>query len=429
MDVPAPMHVVILARRPEPGRAKTRLIPLLGERGAARLHAELLAETLAVVRRWARKARGSFEVRLCGGAPDDGLRRLLTGTPCREQGPGDLGDRIERAVREALQEGARRVVLVGTDCPDLRSRHLDLAQRALATQELVLGAARDGGFYLLGARRPVADVLAGMPWGAADLLRRTIAAAGQQGLETCVLEELPDLDTPEDLIAWTRSRLVAEGASPRLSVVVPTLDEEGEIAAALISALQCPGVEVVVCDGGSTDRTVSIARSLGARVASTAPSRGRQLAAGARVARGETLLFLHADSRLPAGYEAQVRSVLARPGTAAGAFHLAIEGEGWGLRMVEGGVRVRSLVWRRPYGDQALFLRARILRAAGGFPDLRRMEDYVLLERLRSRGRVRMARGVVRTSDRRWRRQGVLRTTLRNQWVLLTYHLGCAAGE
>lgn len=419
MRAPRGEHLVVLARRAEPGAAKTRLIPLLGPRGAARLHAELLAGTLEAARRFARRAGRSAELRLTG-TPSDGPWaprgwRHATG----EQGPGDLGARLGRALEAAFARGARRVLAIGSDCPDLGPRHLEAAARALDGADLVLGPARDGGYWLLGLRRPVPALWTGMPWGGGDLLARTLAAARAAGLRVARLETLGDLDTPADLTAWARGRLAPGPAPPWLSVVLPTLNEEEELAAALLSALREPGIEVVVADGGSRDRTPDIARALGARVVEESASRGRQLNAGARAARAATLLFLHADTRLPPGYGRRLRRVLGWRGTAAGAFELGIDGPGLALRLVETGVALRSRLLGRPYGDQALFLAAATLRAAGGFPDLPRLEDVGLLRRLAPLGAVRLARGRVRTSDRRWRRHGVWRTTLAHQRLLL----------
>jgi len=157
-----------------------------------------------------------------------------------------------------------------------------------------------------------------------------------------------------------------------------------------------------------------------------ASSRGRasQMNAGARIARGETLLFLHADTRLPPGFAGEVRRTLDLPGIAAGAFSLRIDGPGWGMRWVERAANWRSRILQLPYGDQGFFLKAELFRSLGGFPELPLMEDLEMARRVRRRGRIAISPLAVVTSGRRWERVGVVRATLLNQLFLLAYLAG-----
>ncbi|MFV1958606.1 MAG: TIGR04283 family arsenosugar biosynthesis glycosyltransferase [Planctomycetota bacterium] len=413
---PGRERLVVFTREPVPGATKTRLIPLLGPEGAASLHRELLHGILDAARVLARRRGTEVEIRTTGTA--DGAPGRRGSFPRRDQGEGDLGARMRRAVLDALAEGRRRVVLVGSDCPGLTPGRLVEAFEALGESDVVLGPAADGGYTLIGVRADHPPLFGDLPWGEDGVLEGTRRAAAREGLLVHLLPTLPDIDRPEDVRAWARSRQPAPGARPAISVVIPTLDEEARLPAALASVLSEKGVEIVVADGGSRDGTVAVARAFGAEVVTTSPSRGRQLQAGAARARGGVLLFLHADTRLPRGWGRVVRQTLERPGTVAGTFTLSIDHAGWGLKLVEAGVLIRSRLFHRPYGDQAIFLRAGTLREAGGFPDLERMEDYILLERLRDRGRVAIAGASVRTSDRTWRAQGILGTTWKNQGIL-----------
>jgi rSAM/selenodomain-associated transferase 2 len=212
--------------------------------------------------------------------------------------------------------------------------------------------------------------------------------------------------------------------SEGLSVLIPTLDEAERLPAALKSVGADPSIETIVIDGGSTDDTRAASRAAGVKLVIAPLGRARQLNAGAQVAKHESLLFLHADTRLPPGYADRVRALLARPGIAAGAFHLKIDSEKRGIRMVERGVGFRSRWFGMPYGDQALFLRRETFLALGGFRELEIMEDYDLVRRLRRLGRIALVPDAVRTSGRRWERLGVWRTTLFNQLTVLGFHLG-----
>jgi rSAM/selenodomain-associated transferase 2 len=216
----------------------------------------------------------------------------------------------------------------------------------------------------------------------------------------------------------------------QIAVVIPALDEADRIQPAIRSAL-APGVEVVVVDGGSRDATAELARRAGARVVACEPGRARQLAAGARAASGEGLVFLHADSRLPPGFDGAVRRALADPAVAGGAFGLRFEREpgtgpaaSLGLRIVEAGAALRVALFGLPYGDQALFARRSALERSGGVPQVPIMEDLDLVAALRRAGRFVRLPGRVVSSPRRYLARGVARTWLRNAGALAAWRLG-----
>lgn len=211
-----------------------------------------------------------------------------------------------------------------------------------------------------------------------------------------------------------------------ISVIIPTLNEAANLAITLAPLRGIIGVEVVVADGGSLDGTGELAEVAGARVVATPPGRACQQNLGAAETTGEVLLFLHADTILPAGFAEAVRAALARPSVAAGAFRLRIGGEGKGLRLVERLANWRSRWFGMPYGDQGLFMRREIFVAVGGFPEQEIMEDFELVRRLRKRGKIAVLELAVLTSARRWQRLGVARTTLINQLVIMGYFLGVA---
>jgi rSAM/selenodomain-associated transferase 2 len=210
----------------------------------------------------------------------------------------------------------------------------------------------------------------------------------------------------------------------RIAVVIPARDEAAHVSDAIRSA-QEPGVEVIVVDGGSRDATAERARACGAQVIESEPGRARQLALGVEAApEAEALVFLHADSILPPGWSDRVRAALAEPRVAGGAFALRFAERGARLWLVELGVRLRLALTRLPYGDQALFVRASVLRALGGVPQAPIMEDLDLARGIRSRGRLALLPEAVTTSARRYRTRGVLRTMLRNWLALAAWTLG-----
>ncbi len=211
---------------------------------------------------------------------------------------------------------------------------------------------------------------------------------------------------------------------PTISIIIPTLNEGGTLASTLDRLRQDSNLEVIVADGGSADDTCAMAQAKGVQVVQATGGRGAQLNQGAAIAKGEILIFLHADTQLPTNVATLVGQALAKPGIVAGAFDLAIDGPGRRLRWIERGVKWRSRWLRLPYGDQALFLTAEQFHRMGGFANLPIMEDFDLVQRLNRQGRIAIVPVPVTTSGRRWQRLGVWRTTAVNQAMVAGYLLG-----
>ncbi len=185
------VRIVLFTRYPEPGRAKTRLIPALGPRAAAELHRRLTERTLEQVR-----ATGlPFEVRATGRPTQEFVRWLGTAAVL-DQGDGDLGARMQRAA------SPYPVIFIGADAPDLTARHLIDAAGALARHRVVIGPAVDGGYWLLGLSMPFHPLFDDIPWGTEHVLPITLSRLHQAGVEPVMLPVLADLDRPEDLDRW-----------------------------------------------------------------------------------------------------------------------------------------------------------------------------------------------------------------------------------
>lgn len=403
-------QLIVFGRYPRVGTTKTRLIPLLGPAGAAALQKWITEQTVAKAVESSKSNNARLTFCHDGGDRRQMLHWLGTGTiKYVPQTCGDLGRRMFQAMQAAFGQGARRVVLVGTDIPGITVDILNSAFDQLHQKDLVLGPSTDGGYWLVGMSR-LEDIFSGIAWSQPDVRHRTLALASRKGMTFALLDPLSDLDTPDDLAREMGSR---SWPTPYLSVVIPALNEELQIAGA-ISAAESVDAEIIVSDGGSADRTLEIARSMGTRTISGRKGRAVQQNRGAGIAIGQILLFLHADTRLPADYIDHVFETLMDRRTVLGAFRFATDMDTPAMRWITFWANQRSEHLQLPYGDQGLFLRRTDFSEIGGFPDVPIAEDLYLARRLRRNGRIALARANAITSGRRWQRLGPLRTTIVN---------------
>jgi rSAM/selenodomain-associated transferase 1 len=181
-------HLILFSRYPQPGTTKTRLIPHLGETGAAQLQRQMTQQVLRQIWPLLHPAADqathpiSAEIWFSGGEAAQMADWLGPRWALHPQPSGDLGDRLLAAVERAIATGAKRVVVIGADCPSVDSALLQQAFTALQTQDLVLGPATDGGYYLIGLRQPVAELFSGIEWGSERVFAQTQAIAHALGL-------------------------------------------------------------------------------------------------------------------------------------------------------------------------------------------------------------------------------------------------------
>ena len=427
-SLPNHQRVIVMARCPEAGKAKTRLIPALGPDGAAILHSCLVQHTLRTVRAFAEQSGCEIDVQFAGGNADE-MRRLfgndLRYTP--QQGES-LGDRMSFAVGKAFADECRRVIVIGTDCPQLQACHLQEAFTSLSEADMAIGPAFDGGYYLIGMRESLPSLFENIHWGSETVFEETLQIVRRIGKQKTLLPMLSDVDFPEDLVICRLYPEAFASAFPQpqkrlLSIIVPTLNEEAGLTELLDSLLREPEAEVIIVDGGSSDATCQIAEHAGVKVVRCGKGRGRQMNAGAAVARGEVLLFLHADARLPTDFVQTIWKCM-ESGYTAGAFRLRIDDPHWAYRLIEYGANLRSRWLHLPYGDQAMFVRSDAFYAMLGFQNWPLLEDFDFAKRLRLYGPVMIASSSTTVSARRWQRMGVFKATLLNQIIIIAFRLG-----
>jgi uncharacterized protein len=187
--------LIIFTRYPEPGKTKTRLIPALGEDGAAQLHRRMAEYTVEQ----ARSLTCAIEVWYVGGTKELMQDWLGKDLRYREQPAGDLGDRMCGSFRSAFEQGYQSVMIIGTDCPEITTAILAQGFTELQNQVVAIGPAIDGGYYLIGLQRLVPELFQGITWSTSEVFAETLVIADRLQLPTYLLPFLPDIDLPADL--------------------------------------------------------------------------------------------------------------------------------------------------------------------------------------------------------------------------------------
>ena len=217
---------------------------------------------------------------------------------------------------------------------------------------------------------------------------------------------------------------VHEKCGIAISIIIPTLNEEQVLGKTLASLQNKQNLEVIVVDGGSSDTTLALAQKTDCRIISSPKGRSRQMNRGAAEARGEVLLFLHADTLLPDNFPELILDAVRQPAFVAGAFSLAIDSPRKSLSVIAWFANLRSRLLHLPYGDQALFITSSMFKVLGGFPELEIMEDFIFMQKIKKKGKVIILSECALTSARRWQQMGITRTTLINQLIVCGHFIG-----
>lgn len=466
-------HVIVFTRYPEPGTTKTRLIPDLGEAAAATLQLYLtnhILEVLQLVQ--AKRPWVSVEIKYIGGTKkqvdywlSSHRRRRLRCRWSEQIGQG-LGERMVNAFSTAFARKKQRVILIGSDIPAIDADTIcsTFDKLSLGSCNMILGAAKDGGYYLVGLSQNEGEetidldplfISSDIEWGTSKVLQQQRKVAQQLQLRLEILPRiLQDVDTVEDLDEIERSTgyTVEQIRAPFLSVIIPVFNEGPFIQQTLQNVTErCsfPNfLEIIICDGGSDDNTSELVTEFAKnnervpiKLVTGLKGRGRQLNKGAMYSKGDNLLFLHADTKLPQGFDASVVLTLSTPGVSAGAFKFALdfnhcsESErsefgysklfAFEMKVLEWGTNWRAKIMELPYGDQALFMSRTLFKSVAMFPDYLIMEDYEMVWKLQGEGHIQIVEGKQAiTSSRRWAKHGYLTTVMWNYVIIIAYHMG-----
>ena len=401
--------IIIFTRVPEPGQTKTRMMPALSAKGCARLHTCFLEDT----KRECGKVEGKLFVCF---TPDEG-RELLhpvfgRGEYYISQRGSGLGERMYQAIREVLGRGYDACILMGTDVPEVRAEYLERAFGLLEQKDVVLGPTRDGGYYLVGMKKPRRAVFEVEGYGQGSVLWDTVRRIKTEGCTVGFTEAMWDMDVYQDLQGYRRrmredkrlqntstGRYLAK--TSRISIIVPVYNEEKTICQMQDQLEPLRGTcEILFVDGGSTDRTMEQIRPW-VKVIHSEKGRAKQMNTGARKSHGDILFFLHCDSELPPRPLAEIRRVM--KDHSAGCFGIPFHSRNFFMftcRVISNHrIKDRKVM----FGDQGIFVDRSLFFHAGMFPEIPVMEDYQFSLTLKERGvKLGMTGRRIYTSDRRF---------------------------
>lgn len=430
--------IILFTRVPEPGRTKTRMMPRYTGAECSEMQTCFLRDIMAELRRC------SADVFVCYEPSGDlsRLRRICGRRPeyFAQSGEG-LGERMLNAFREVFAKGYRSCVLLGSDIPEMTAGDIKSAFDVLDHSDAVCGPTADGGYCLIGMKRPLPELFDGKSYGHEKVIDDLMAAADSSGIRMGKVRSHRDMDTPDDLLEYLAEmrsdahlrrshtgRFVRDHL--RISVIIPVYNESSTIDC-MISQLEDikDDCEIIFVDGGSTDDTLSRIPE-GYRIIKSRKGRGAQMNAGASAGSGNIHFFLHCDSELPEDPLGEIRRVMTR--REAGCFGIAFHSRQffmWTNRWISNGrARIHGIM----FGDQGMFMTRELFERLGGFREIPVMEDYQFSLDIRRLGiKPGLARHRIYTSDRRYPKATIPKLRLMHQMYRLRreYKAGTSAEE
>lgn len=397
--------LIIFTREPVPGKTKTRLMPYFTGEECAELHKRFLMDYAAEMQ--------SMNLIICytGGEPCEIRAAFGEGPTYVEQEGETLGARMNKAIKDAFVT-YDKVVLVGTDIPELKASTINKAFSELDEADVVIGPTTDGGYYLIGMKAPCDAAFDVKKYGGASVFEETIASIEASGAKVATVDTYSDIDEPVDVQGY-RKRMRSDkrlqkshtgrylASKLRVSIVIPIYNEEKTIAKMLEQMRPYKDdAEIMFVDGGSKDRTVEI---IGDEFTVIHSEKGRanQMNNGAKASTGDVIFFLHCDSTLPPDIITEIRNCMV--GNAYGCFGVKFNSKHFFMWTNEHISNHRA--WKRglPFGDQGIFIDRELFFEVGMFPVLPIMEDYEFGRRLAALGiKPGKTHGRITTSSRRY---------------------------
>ena len=428
---------VIFTREPVAGATKTRLMPFYSAEKCAELHRCFLRDLAGE----AKKVHADIIIAYTGSEPV--FLRETFGSRAKyiAQRGNDLGQKMENAFADAFEMGYDRIILTGTDIPELKAKTVNAAYEMLDAYDIVLGPTEDGGYYLIGMSSLHHEAFDVKLYGVSTVFEETKASIRDSGLSVGIADEYSDIDEKEDiegLMDRVRADRFAIGPDTRrflkdnmsVSIIIPVYNESHNIGSMMDQLRPYKDdAEIIFVDGESTDGTVS---QIGDefRVICCEKGRGRQMNEGALASGGEVLFFLHCDSVIPEDFLSEIRACMMRK--PYGCFGVKFDSHNLFMftnRIIS---NHRALFRGLAFGDQGIFIDRKLFFDAGSFPELPVMEDYGFSRKMKSMGyRPVMTRRRILTSSRRYGKGtvSILKTEMLMWYLRMLYRHGADPEE
>ena len=415
---------------PEKGKVKRRLAREIGREKALCLFQKLVRHTLGIVSDF-KMVHRDVDTFLFYYPPEKNaeIRKAYPGTwTFVSQTDGHLGDKIGAAFDHVFQKGYGRAVLIGTDIADLIETDIEEAFEALNEDQAVVGPAQDGGFYLIGLKTRFAKAFNFPSWSNSQVCERTLQCFQDAGLRFKVISKRKDIDHEEDLVHVKDRPMFND----QVSIIIPFLGRMAQLAP-LIELLETqvwPDDEIIIVKDKSPWCTNELTGSEPVNITSKTRlifgprGRGSQLNCGSRVAKGQLLWFLHADTLPPPNFGYHIRKLSLSPEWALGCFKIRLGRGHFLLGLISKWANFRTKYLKLPYGDQGLFCSRRIFEGVGGFKKQFIMEDVDLVRACNRVGKLLIIAQELYSSPERYLTKGVLRASCQNHLLILLYFLG-----
>lgn len=410
--------LIIFTREPKPGCTKTRLMPYLDEHQCSDLHLCFLRD----IKSQLKFIDADFIVSYTGGKPEK-LRKVFgRRTEYVEQSGNDLGEKMHNAIKTVLENGYEKVVLMGSDVPEMEAESIMEAFALLDVDDVVLGPTDDGGYWMIGMKEPCEEAFHVKGYGSGNVLRDTMGSIEKTGRTIALTDSYGDIDVREDVREYLRrmrddihlqksatGKFLAENA--KISIIIPTYNEAATVEKMKEQLRPYRNdAEIIFVDGGSTDDTLEIIGN-DYRVINSEKGRANQMNTAALESSGDILFFLHCDSILPKNITAEIRRCMSD--NEYGCFGVKFNSGNffmWTNRVIS-----NHRAWHRglPFGDQGIFIDRELFFEIGMFPVLPIMEDYEFGRKLVRYGiRPGKTHGRIETSGRRYEKGtiGILKT-------------------
>ncbi|QIR76753.1 TIGR04283 family arsenosugar biosynthesis glycosyltransferase [Sulfurospirillum diekertiae] len=421
--------LILFMKAPLVGRVKTRLAEHIGDENATILYRLMCEQLLSIT-----LPRDVDIIVAYDNEARMPLPAYVEHKPLLYQSGKDLGERMKNAFEAVFAQGYASAILVGSDIPEVDELLLKEAFDLLFSNDALLSPTLDGGYYLIGFHADTfcKEAFKGITYSQNDVYAKTLSKMAH--LRVAKGAMLSDIDTLDDLRAFTCKAFTTPlahfaqrvlGTLPHISVIIPVYHEDETLLKTLThlrEMAQSQNYEIIVADT-QEKTTVEHLALQDVHIVFAPKGRASQMNEGARKARGEIVLFLHADTLLPNAWDTLIQESLHV--NKAGAFSLGIDDANIVFRFIETMANFRTSITRIPYGDQAQFFKTSFFRNLGGYAEIPLMEDVEIMKHIQKQGeKIALLKPKALTSSRRWQKEGILYTTLRNRVLSFLYWCG-----